>query len=215
MVILGMVHDRLNPTFARYSQHWQSVLFQACERSSEWSQVLMLCYKFSMFMAKYGKLKACGCTCLFFLLGFKMCLFSVGICKSHISEKSCWYRHRQSAIDLLLILWGEPVHYFRCSSQSFHVGPSSPKASSFRETSRWFDLLWSDMFFRTKFLYNCDHLQNFIDFKIRHSGLVSGVFEQKDLDSHFSKKIQPEINQQKLFFTSYPVAMQIPYIKNG
>lgn len=46
-------------------------------------------YKFSMFMAKYGKLKACGFTCLFFLLGFKMCLFSVGICKSHISEKIC------------------------------------------------------------------------------------------------------------------------------
>lgn len=162
-----------------------------------------------------ANLKLVDLLAYFFLLGFKMCLFSVGICKSHISEKSCWYRHRQSAIDLLLILWGEPAHYFRCSSQSFHVGPSSPKASSFRETSRWFDLLWSNMFFRTKFLYNCDHLQNFIDFKIRHSGLVSGVFEQKDLDSHFSKKIQPEINQQKLFFTSYPVAMQIPYIKNG
>ena len=43
MVILGMVHDRLNLTLARYSQHWPSALFQACERSSEWSQVLMLC----------------------------------------------------------------------------------------------------------------------------------------------------------------------------
>lgn len=213
-----MVHDRLNPTLARYSQHWPSVLFQACERSSEWSQVLMLCgftNSLWMFMAKYGKLKACGFTCLFFLLGFKMCLFSRHLQESHIRKD-------------LLIPSPTVGHWFAADSLGGTTALFSMFLSKLSRGAvfsksfiipRDIEVIWltvEQYVFQNKVplpLWSFAELYRLQD-KTFWLGFWGGVWA-KDLDSHFSKKIQPEINQQRLFFTSDPVAMQIPYIKNG